>query len=859
MRYENETGRIIVAVTDLARYAYQRENPRLLSERYGFVRLAENGEFPDPFGVDPGPDDGEFSAASPIERGTELHHVLETDAALLEDARTEVPLSRTVQRDELLISVEGYADSISFDGRIHTVEEIKTMRSLPRTLNPLSDPSHFAQAAVYAALFAETSGLGSVKIRLTYQKQSGGERASFEAVFGKETLGRMFDALIERALPFFRAYADRFTVFREETSAMPFPYSSVREGQRAFIQSAYRAARQGRNLLVSAPTGIGKTMSALFPSVKAVGEGLADKIFYFTAKNVTGQAALDAARRLSRSAPHLRTVMISSKESVCPLNKEARKLNTPFRMDCRSCERVDGVTDDFGVTFIPYRERQIRALTELLGSDDPIYTTDRLIRKAEEHRVCPYELSLDLSEACVLIVCDYNYVLDENVRFRRYFKDPGNTEKYLFLFDEAHNLPDRTRAVYSAKLGEDFLAKLSECASSSLPEEADLAAQIGEFADALREVSSLCDEDEYVRSTPDGEVTGAYHQGERVPGNLVRCSANLVRTMRQIERDDAEAGELLRPFSDDLRQFVFAASFFDKHFRFFAHREGDSLLCEILCLDPSGILERMLAAGKSSILFSATLAPTEYFREVTGMRGAETLELPSPYERDHLCLVAYDGVSTRYGDRKETAEDCAGIVYETVSAREGNYLVFFPSYEYMKRVCRAFLALSPDCDVVMQKPGMSRREREKFMSLFRERGRRAMAGFCVLGGMFSEGIDLTGESLIGAVVFGTGMPQLSPERNLMSMYYQETAERGFDFAYLCPGMNKVQQAAGRVIRSEKDVGVVVLADDRFGEPRMKTLFPRHWRHMKYTGDPASLGRILEEFWDAHPAETADKN
>ena len=846
MRYDKRSGRVLVDVTDLARYAYQRENPRALSERFGFTRLADPQELPD---------DPEERAGSPAERGTELHHVAETDASLIEGTQTEVPLSGEFTVEGLSVLVQGYADIISFDGALHTVEEIKTVASMPRTPSPFSDPAHFAQCAVYAFLFAADRGIDAVKLKLTTRKRSNGETVSYAAPFRRSVLEKLFQTLLDRAAPFIRVFAERFTVFADEARDLPFPYTAIRDGQRAFIQAAYRAMKTGRDLMVSAPTGIGKTISALFPAVKALGEGTIDKVFYFTAKNVTGQAALDASRRIASFAPHLRVVSISAKEAVCPIKKERK--GAPFRMNCRACGRMDSITEDFGLTYRPYRERELSALSELLGDADTVYTLPRLIEAAEKYRVCPYELSLDLSELCMIVVCDYNYALDDNVRFRRYFRNPGNAERYAFLFDEAHNIPDRARATYSAAVPMDFGEKLAETYETSLSDSPDLGALIAEFRQALDEIRAMCDESEYVHVTPDGDVSGAYCQASRVPDGLVRTAGNLLRGMRQIGRDDEEAADLLAPFADTLSSIVFASSYFDGKFRFFAHRENDRVACEILCLDPSGICEAMLGAAKSSILFSATLSPMEYFRELCGMNAAELLELDSPYEQDNLCLVSYDSISTRFTDRKSTAADCAEVIYETVSARAGNYIVYFPSYEYMKRVCRAFANLSPDCAIVMQKPGMSFRERERFVRIFREGGHGSVVGFCVLGGMFSEGIDLAGESLIGVIVFGTGMPQLSPERNLMSAYYDDKEERGFEFAYLCPGMNKVQQAAGRVIRSETDRGVIVLCDDRLGDPRMKSLFPKHWRHMKYTGDLISLSHILEDFWSTD--ETADKN
>ena len=846
MRYDKASGRVLMDVTELARYAYARENPRALMQKFGFTKIADERELPD---------DPEERRMTPGELGTAIHHVAETDASLLDGTQTEVPLSREITLGGEMVLVQGYADIISFDGCVHTVEEIKTVQSISKTVSPFSDPAHFAQCAVYAFLFADGRGIDGVKLKLTYRRRSNGETVSFAAPFSRTVLEKLFLTLTERAAPFVKVFAERFTVFADEAKKMPFPYSTIRDGQRAFIQAAYRAMKTGPDLMVSAPTGIGKTISALFPAVKVLGEGKIDKVFYFTAKNVTGQAALDTARRIASHAPHLRVVSVSAKDVVCPIKKEMKGL--PFRMNCRTCERMDSISEDFGLTYRPYRERELAALADLLAEEDTVYTLPRLTAAADKYKVCPYELSLDLSELCMIVVCDYNYALDDNVRFRRYFKDPANADRYAFLFDEAHNIPDRARSTYSAALPMDWLEKLTEVYEGSLADYPDLGAGIEDLRLALEEVRAMCDESEYVRTTPEGDVSGAYCQASRVPDGLVRTAGNLLRTMRSVSRDDDEDGDLLHPFADALAGILFASSYFDEKFRFFAHRENERVECEILCLDPSGICEAMLGAAKSSILFSATLSPMEYFRELCGMDHAALLELDSPYDPDNLCLVSYDSVSTRYADRRGTAMDCAEVIYETISARAGNYIVYFPSYEYMKRVCRAFSTLGPDCALVMQKPGMSWKERERFIKVFREGGHGSVVGFCVLGGMFSEGIDLAGESLIGVIVFGTGMPQLSAERNLMSAYYDDKTERGFEFAYLCPGMNKVQQAAGRVIRSETDRGVIVLCDDRLGDPRMKSLFPKHWRHMKYTGDLISLSHILDEFWVSE--ETADKN
>ncbi len=852
MKFDRDANTMLLTVTELASYAFQRENPGILMQKFGFTKTVVT---PDSY------DYADESGLMLMRHGTAMHNVIETDTLTMASREqdngtaihTEVPLEKTTAVGGITVSVQGYADIISFDGQIHTVEELKTVGYLENSLTPFSDPSHFAQASVYAHLLAESAGLPEVQIKLTYIRRSNGAKVTFTAVFPRIFLLRMFDALVERAAGFIKIAAERHAVYPDEVKNMPFPYRTIRDGQERFVKEAYRAMTHGTSLLVSAPTGIGKTISSLYPAVKATGAGKIDRIFYFTAKNVTGLAALDAAREIVKHVPHFHAVMIQAKDQVCPSKKENPELN--LRMKCRFCEKMDSISEDLGKTSVSYRERELDALSDLLHSGDNIFTSVRVRKTAEKFHVCPYELSLDLSEYCTLIVCDYNYVIDENIRFKRYFKDVKNRadEKYAFLFDEAHNLPDRARNTYSAILTTETIREIAGMCETYFLEDAEFQAASDGLCEAMVEVTGLCVENEYYRQNENGEeVSGGFFEAGRVPDALVRTAAEMAKLMMHYIREGEDSSEVLTEPYNKLSKFVFAAGFFDEKFRFFAAREGGDVTAEILCLDPSGILRAMTKIARSTILFSATLSPMDYFREVTGLKKAVTLELESPYERDNLCLIAYDSISTRFTDRRGTAEDCAEVIAEAVSARCGNYLVYFPSYEYMKRVCRLFAQAIPECTIVMQRPGMSYRERERFIGIFHERANiedEWTVGFCVLGGMFSEGIDLAGESLIGAIIVGTGMPQLSAERNIMAAYYDEKTERGRDFAYTCPGMNKVLQAAGRVIRSENDRGMVLLIDDRLGEPGMKVLFPKHWRHMRYTGDVYSMRAMLEKFWE----------
>ena len=843
MRYDKESAKVIISPDELAGYAFRRENAALLSDRLGFIKsVTTSGESAHP----------DHSLTEEERVGAAIADVVNSYSAHIDTTHTEIFLSKDMTLGGADITVAGLSDIISYDGVLHTVENVRPVKKVTSDHSPLGDPENFARACILAYIHAGETGAERIRVRLTYISKATGERVSYTALFSLSYLEKTFQTLLSRAEPFIKDCADSATVLPDEIDAMPFPYSSIRDGQEKFVKAAYRAIKRGEDLLVCAPTGIGKTMSALFPAVKSLAAGSADRIFYLTAKTVTGRAALDAAEKLTALAPHLRAVMILSKEMTCPLDK---KFGAPGVLsDCFTCERMNTVFNENAHSFLSYRERELNALTFLLSCGETVFFPEIIRKTADEYSVCPYELSLDLSEYCGIIVCDYNYVTDDNVRFRRYFKDERRGEKYVFLFDEAHNLPDRMRNTYSAVVTLDSAKELFSVIESEYPDKGKLYDAAVMYVRALEEIRSACTESEYIMQTDGKDIPCGYLEDTALPPALSQSVVSLVKQLAAAMRDP-DTAQIFTKYYKDLYKLSNVLPFFSDGFRFFCSREGDKLTAEVLCIDPSAILDEMLAPAVSSVMFSATLTPPEYFLSVLGMEGADMLDLDSPYERENLCLVSYDSVSTRLNDRRDTVDEIAEIILASVSAKEGNYIVYFPSYDYMKNVCRAFARIADDCALVMQKQGMSYRERQRFIDVFRERRGGTTVGFCVLGGMFSEGIDLTGESLIGVVIVGCGMPQLSAERNIMAAYYDEKAERGKDFAYTCPGMNRVLQAAGRVIRSENDRGITVIIDDRLASPEVKMMFPSHWRHMKYTSDTHSLSAILDDFWneekDAH--------
>ncbi len=862
MEYRKDDDTITLGVTELASYARSVERPAVTTEKYGFRQVWDADDPADTEeAVDPRPE------GDPAAEGERMHRQLQTDRLYeageirLTEAAAEMELAYSCVMDGQKIELHGRCDSIAFDGELHTVEECKTLSSFRDNPTPFTVPAHFAQAACYAFMICESSHVDRAAVQITFVRRADGTRRSYRAVFARSMLAAFVNGLLRRAMPFLRIGKERASLRLDELQALPFPYASVRPGQRDFIMEASRTIKTGGRLFVSAPCGIGKTMSALYPALRSIGQGRADRIFYCTAKTITGKAALDGAARLGKYAPHMRVILLLAKESLCASGEIDGE--SSMALKCPVCPSLHAIGFSPGVeggknTYRSYEERQSEALLSLLEGGT-VYTPEQIRQTAQDNEVCPHELALDLSEYCDLIICDYNYVFDDRMRLRRYFKDVRRKEKYIFLIDEAHNLPDRARAMYSAALTYGEIRRLRQIKDKLFPGDETLEGALTKTENWFRTIQRRCGRESYLTNDGGTEKKIGSWRDTQIP-EVEKRFGDLIRVLSRYIRDRHEfAGELI-PFRQSLMQFVGAAAYADERFCFHAVseepvRSGDApvaegeLTVQILCLDPGGLLDTMLKSARATLFFSATLSPAEYYQSVTGSPKGVYLDLPSPYEKDNLCLVAYDGISTRYSDRKGTAEDTADIIARTVEAKEGHYIIYFPSYAYMKSVYKWFRRICPHIPAIQQKNGMGYGDREKFLAAF-EGGRYPhLVGFCVLGGMFSEGIDLRGNSLIGAVIVGTGLPGLSAEGNLVAEYYQNKSENGREFAYIYPGMNKVLQAAGRVIRSETDRGVVLLIDDRYNEPGTKLLFPAHWQHIRYTADPDSLERILQHFWD----------
>lgn len=763
-----------------------------------------------------------------------------------EGYRREYPLQNTTKYGDIYYQISGRADGVTEHNGGLLVEEIKVVGGYEMGLPP--NRRDTAQLMCYAYFLTIEKDIEYIDTRLTYFEPEGEKERNFDRRFSADELRVFYIDLLSRIEH--RAMLEKHRA-EEALPSMKnavFPYTELRSGQRELIGEVFAAIKRSRRLFAQAPTGTGKTISSIYPAVRAMGSGLCDKIFYLTAKSSTSREAFGAVRKLFENGAKLRAVMIGAREQVC-LCDRARGSGMRVSSFCNpdDCPYARG-----------YYDRVTVAIYSLISKRNG-YDLNSIRQAAAEHTVCPYELALDLSELCDIVICDYNYLFSPNVYIRRYFADGGESGKYVFLVDEAHNLGNRARDMYSSELSRNSADECRSLISTYLDsdlgeyEEREKLKKLCESIEAFRlsmnRLRSLC-KDNLVKTSDGGEQgfylsrnpTEKFNQAVEV---FVKSCEGWLRSNR-----DHPLYPAVSALHSEARQHMLMLEYYDERFLTYVMVYGGDIRVRIYCLDPSDVLNRCMSRGVASVLFSATLTPLDYFADLLGGgKKAETLALPSPFKQDNLFVAAVDSVSTRYDDRNDKGyKRIAAVIAATVSPKPGNYIVYFPSYSFMDEVCKAFSRKYPSVKLLVQKKGMTRAERDAFINSFKEDEGKLRIGMCVLGGSFSEGIDLPGSKLIGTVVVGVGLPGLSNENNIIKEYYDVKSECGYDYAYTFPGMNNVLQAAGRVIRRDSDRGVVVLVDDRYGEDRYKMLFPPQWSHMIFTGDVSSLAKAVSDFW-----------
>lgn len=734
-------------------------------------------------------------------------------------------LSYDFTREGLDFTISGKALFIERDD-VHLLFPIPTMRDKKR-----AEVKAEARGEGYLlAAIRLLSGHDAKEMRIRTVYYSVSDRTSEEEVESatRDKILAFFDKITAELPVSGRVEIERVTKRLPSMKAARFPYGKPRLGQSEFIKSAYRTIAKGGELFATAPTGTGKTVSAIFPAVRAIGAGFCDKAFYFTPKTTTADAAVECIKNLSEGGALIRSIVLVAKDRICQ-NGKVCKLSKKL---CRA-----------------NKENHLKeALIALADLDLPTVTPKEVQKIAAEHTVCPYELSLTYAELCDIVICDFNYLFDPDVYIRRFFSARGN---YAFLIDEAHNLPERAREMYSAELD---IAEL-ENAASVLGEHSDLANASAEAASALRAILFPLVKDE-LREDKDGIKYGSYNSHDMpsefyalFDGLSVIAEEELFKNFGAKDEERDERIAFIREYSFKLKKLARAVNSFDNHFELFVHARGDEIKMKIFCLDTGKVIRDRLDLGRASIIFSGTLTPLSYYSSVLGGdRASKTLTVDSPFAREQVCVSVMHKITTRFSEREKSLGAICKTIACTMAPRKGNYMIFTPSFAYCEALSEAFKKRYGKIKVITQTADMSPREKAEFLDEFSGNKYPYLAAFCVMGGIYSEGIDLVGDKLIGAVIVGIGMPTLSYEREAIKAYYDDKTEAGTQFAYLYPGMNRVMQAAGRVIRTEDDYGVIVLIDDRFDDPLYKKTVPNLWRGMQFLDHPDELRARIEDFW-----------
>ncbi len=725
----------------------------------------------------------------------------------------EVPLKIQMPCDGFVLQIEGRADGVLKDDGKVLIDEIKgILRSLEHLEAPV--PVHLAQAKCYAYIYAVQNSLKCIDVQMTYCQMETEEIRRFCQEFEFQELQTWFQDLVTQYEKWAKFEIEWRNVRNDSIRQIEFPFP-YREGQRDLVTSVYRTILRKKKLFIQAPTGVGKTMATVFPAVRAVGEGLGEKIFYLTAKTITRTVAEQAFSLLKEKGLLYKTITLTAKEKIC------------------FCEEAECNPDA-----CPYAkghfDRVNDAVFDLITHSGD-WSREVLEEQAKKHMVCPFEMSLDVSNWADAVICDYNYAFDPQAHLKRFFSESGKGE-YLFLIDEAHNLVERGREMYSASLYKEDLLEVRKLVKAEDPK---LAKRLSECNQQFLELKRECEHYQILKSV------------SHIALKLMNVLSKLEDYLEECK--DAEKKKRVLDFYFAVRSFLNIHDIMDENYVIFSEMMEDGRFqIKLFCVNPAVNLQNYLEQGNSTIFFSATLLPVHYYKKLLSVEKDDyAVYAHSSFPQENKFLFIGTDVSTRYTRRGEsTYQRFARYIAVMAEQKKGNYMAFFPSYRFLEEVHTCFLeCVDHEVDSICQVSYMDEEQREEFLEEFEQEREKSLVAFCVMGGIFSEGIDLTDDKLIGAVIAGTGLPQVCTEREILKQYFNAADMDGFDYAYLYPGMNKVLQSAGRVIRTESDRGVILLLDDRFREMRYREVFPREWQQYQL-GSVKNLEQEIRTFWES---------
>ncbi|WP_395350772.1 ATP-dependent DNA helicase [Levilactobacillus parabrevis] len=749
--------------------------------------------------------------------GARIHRRLQKQRGENYQKEYYLDLNLTLNGADYLL--HGRADGVTLTDDGASIEEIKTSETVFDQLSENTLTLYWGQVKLYAYLLMQKeTDLDEVTLTLTYFQTNTETTTQTDQVISRQAAKAFFDKVIAEYVTWLKFRSDLRERRDPTIQQLTFPFGHYRPGQHELAVAVYKTILTSKRLFAEAPTGTGKTISTLFPTIKAIGEGVIQRIFYLTAKQSTRTVAEEAVSLMASQGLKLKSITLTAKE----------KIQFPEEADLQPDENP---------YMLGYYDRLKPALLDLINHNDQL-TRPVIEEYARKHTLDPFEFQLDASLFCDVIIGDYNYLFDPQVHLQRFFtaEDPDN----FFLIDEAHNLVSRSREMYSAELTSRPLDRLVE-------QSRDLKQATPKLRRRLQDLRATFD-DIVAPLLQDGKTDTTFLTP---PEDFNHDLSRLVEAIH-----DWLVNQPQTPFTQSILDYYFAAisyqrigEYYDDTYRMRLAVVDGNITIKQLCLDPSAFLADSLALGHGAVLFSATLSPMDYYQTVLGGdTDSLAYQLNSPFEPQHQAILVTNYIQTTYKQRNANLANILLAIKTLVDGKTGNYLIFLPSYSYLLDVTQAFQMAYPHIKTVVQQSKMAEADRTAFLANFVADPQETLVGFALLGGIFAEGIDLKADRLIGVGVVSVGLPGINPETDLIRDYFDEQSQQGFAFAYQLPGLNNVFQAAGRLIRGSKDVGIILLMDQRFSSPRYTHLYPQHWQHFRRLYRPEQLTTAVQNFW-----------
>ncbi|UDM32280.1 ATP-dependent DNA helicase [Lentilactobacillus laojiaonis] len=744
--------------------------------------------------------------------GSKIHRKLQRNRNSNYQAEVNLKTTLNYLNEEFIIN--GRADGIYEENGSIIIEEIKTSDLLFENLPTSTLDLYWGQVKIYAYIYMLDQQLKQINLQLTYVQTPDEIITNTMQTITFQEAQTFFEELMREYRKWIKLRKQLNEQRIHSAQRLAFPYDHYRPGQRQLAVNVYKSIALKKQLFVEAPTGTGKTISTLFPTMKAMGENLISRCFYLIAKQSTRQIAADTLAIMKNSGLKVKSIVLTAKDKI-------------------EFESERDLAPEENPYMLGYYDRIRPAIMDIITHEDSL-DAPSIQKYSQKHSVDPFEFSLDVSLFCDVIICDYNHLFDPQTHLQRYFSIYD--EQNCFLIDEVHNLVNRAREMYSSSLDNDPINDLIKSLDAQDEKDKSL---IKRFQSLKRSFSRYGKIDDLEKIQTD-----SLDNFNKTLNKLTEAIHNWLG-----EHSNQVISKELLDYYFKCRHFLLIQQFYDETFRTKITVDQKSITFKIFCLDPGKFIDESLQLGRAAILFSATLSPLKYYQKVLGNNQESLAQItPSPFSYQQSQTIILDYINTTYKSRKDSILPICDAILKMTDAKSGHYLIFFPSLKYLNQVHDKFSQLHPEIPTIVQTSSMDQQSRQAFLDQFSQNVDQILVGFALLGGIFSEGIDLKGRQLIGVGIVSVGLPKINSETDQIMQYYDQELKQGFSYAYQLPGFNNVSQAAGRVIRTNADLGVIVLMDQRFTQPRYRKLFPHHWQNLKIASNGPTLKNYLTNFW-----------